>query len=167
MSKPLSVIGALALVFALIAPIAVRAEIVSVPSADPPDAAATPPTPTVLRGSPSSTAKAAPFCPPGYTLSPGYGCIAPSGGDYADGSQGYDYWPDYGWGYPFGGLPAFGAGAGRFHHVARSHGFRGLPGRAGFRGRAGFHAPAGFHAQARFGGFAAGAGHTGGGFGHR
>ena len=167
MHKSLSAIGVLALVFALIAPIAVHAEIVSVPSAAPSEPAATLPPPTVLRG--SRPAPAQPACPPGYTLSPdypNYGCIAASGGGYADGSPDYSYWPDYGWGYPFAGLPAFGAGAGRFHRVARSHGFRGLPGRVGFHGRAGFHSPAGFHAQARFGGFAAAAGHMGG-FGHR
>jgi hypothetical protein len=176
MHKSLSAIGVLALVFALIAPIAVHAEIVSVPSAAPSEPAATLPPPTVLRG--SRPAPAQPACPPGYTLSqdyPDYGCIAASGGGYAEGSQGYDYWPDYGWGDPFFGLPAFGAGSGRFHHTA---GFRGLPGQtgfhgragfhspAGFHGRSGFHSPAGFHAQARFGGFAGGAGHMGG-FGHR
>jgi hypothetical protein len=172
MHKILSAVGALALVFALTAPIAVHAEIISVPSAAASDPAASLPPPTVLRGSPPTTAKAAPICPPGYTLSPGYGCIAPSGNDYAEGSPGYDYWPDYGWGYPFVGLPAFGAGAGRFHRFARLPGFRGLPGRAAFHGRAGFHGPAGFHdpagfhGPAGFGGFAAGAGHMGG-FGHR
>ena len=168
MYKSLSAIGVLALVFALIAPLAVHAEIVSVPSAAPSDPVAPLPPPTVLRGSRPTPAQ--PACPPGYTLSqdyPDYGCIAASGGGYAAGSPDYSYWPDYGWGYPFAGLPAFGAGAGRFHRVARSHGFRGLPGRVGFHGRAGFHSPAGFHAQARFGGFAAGAGHMGGGFGHR
>ena len=161
MHKSLSRIGALALIVGLIAPVVVHAEIVSVPSAAPSDPAASLPPPTILRGSPLATAKAAPVCPPGYTLSPGYGCIAPSGGDYAEGSPDYSYWPDYGWGYPFVGLPAFGAGAGRFHRVARSPGFRGFPGRAGFHGSAGFHGPA------RFGGFAAEAGHMGGGFGHR
>jgi hypothetical protein len=173
MHRSPSAIGALALILALIAPIAVHAEIVSVPSATPSDSVAPLPPPTVLRG--SRPAPAQPVCPPGYTLSPDYpdyGCIAASGGGYAESSPGYDYWPDYGWGYPFVGLPAFGAGAGRFHRVARSPGFRGLPGRAAFHGRAGFHgpagfhSPAGFHAQARFGGLAAGARHMGG-FGHR
>jgi hypothetical protein len=143
MHKFHSAIGVLAVAFALIAPIAVHAEIISVPSATPSDPAASLPPPTVLRGSPPTTAKAAPICPPGYTLSPGYGCIAPSGDAYTEASPDYSYWPDYGWGYPFVGFPAFGAGAGRFHHVARSHGFRGLPGRADFHGRAGFHGPAG------------------------
>src|ERR1700730_3885758 len=132
MHKSVSAIGVLVLVFALSAPLAVHAEIVSVPSAAPSDPVAPLPPPTVLRG--SRPAPAQPACPPGYTLSqdyPDYGCIAASGGGYAEGSQGYDYWPGYGWGHPFFGLPAFGAGAGRFHRVAGSHGFRGLPGRAG------------------------------------
>jgi hypothetical protein len=148
-------------------PIAVGAEITSVPSTAPENSAASPPPPTVLRG--SRPAPAQPVCPPGYSLSqdyPDYGCIAASSGGYAEGSQGYDYWPDYGWGYPFVGFPAFGAGGGRFHRVARSPGFRGFHGQAGFHRSAGFHGPAGFHASAGFGGFAAGAGHMGG-FGHR
>src|SRR5262249_49006758 len=141
--------------------------------AAPSDPAVTLPPPTILRGSPPATAKAAPSCPPGYTLSPGYGCIAVSEGDYAAGSPDYSYWPDYGWGYPFVRLPAFRAGARRFHQAARSHGFRGFPGR---HGPAAFHGPAGFHRSARLGGFGPGIGHMGGfttgagkmgGFGHR
>ena len=54
--------------------------------------------------------------------------MAASGG-YAAGSPDYSYWPDYGWGYPFVGLPAFGAGAGRFHRVA-GHRFSGPPPRS-------------------------------------
>jgi len=167
MYKSVLPIAALALVLGLGGPIAVGAEITSVPLTAPESSVAPLSPPTVLRG--SRPAPAQPACPPGYTLSPDYpdyGCIGASGGNYAEGSPDYSYWPDYGWGYPFVGLPAFGAGAGRFHRVARSPGFRGLPGRAGFHGPAGFHGTAGFHAQARFGGFAAGAGHMGG-FGHR
>ena len=76
----------------------------------------------MLRGSPPSTARPVPICPPGYTLSPGYGCIGPSSSDYTEGWPGYDYWPDYGYGYPFGGFPGFGFGAGRFHRFAGFHG---------------------------------------------
>src|SRR5580692_2796182 len=47
----------LALVFASVGSIAVHAEVISVPSADPPSSAASLPTPTVLRGSPPSTAR--------------------------------------------------------------------------------------------------------------
>jgi hypothetical protein len=76
----------------------------------------------VLRGSPPSTAKSVPSCPPGYTVGPDYGCVTPSVGDYSSGWPGYDYWPDWGWG---GGW-----GYGRFpssrgsHGFARFHGFR-------------------------------------------
>ena len=73
--------------------------------------------------------------------------------DYTEGSPGYDYWPDYGYGYPFGGLPGFGFGAGRFHRFA------------GFHGN-GFHGRAAFHSAARFGRFSPGIGHMGG-FGRR
>ena len=86
-----SLLGALAFVCALVGSIAVHAEIISVPSAevvsvppaDPTNAAASHPLPTVVRGSPPSTATSVPVCPPGYTLSPDYdyGCIGPSGGD--------------------------------------------------------------------------------------
>jgi hypothetical protein len=149
-----SLLGALAFVVVLVGSIAVHAEIISVPPADPPDPAASLPPPTVLRGSPSATALPVPICPPGYTLSPGYGCVEPSSGDYAEGWPDYDYWPDYGFGYPFGGFPGFGNRAGRFHRFS------------GFHGGRGFHARAGFHGAARFGGFGAAAGHAGG-FGRR
>ena len=147
-------ISALAIVFALVGSIAVRAEIISVPPEAASDPAASLPPPTVLRGSPSATARPVPICPPGYTLSPGYGCIGPSGGDYTEGLPGYDYWPDYGYGYPFGGLPGFGFGNSRFHRFA------------GFRGGRGFHGRAGFHSPARFVGFGTSAAHLGG-FGRR
>jgi hypothetical protein len=143
MRKIVSPIGVLALIWGLIGPIPGHAEIVSVPSAAPSSSDALLPPPTVLRGSPPSSTNLPPICPPGYTLSPGYGCIGPSAGDYAEGWPGYDYWPDYGYGYP-----GFGYGAGRFHRLAR------------FRGFQGFHRPAGFHGAARLGG--AGAGHVGG-----
>jgi hypothetical protein len=149
-------IGVLALVFALVETIAVHAEVISAPSADPPNSAASPPPPTVLRGSPPSTVRSVPICPPGYTLSPGYGCIGPSSSDYTEDWPGYDYWPYYGYGYPFVG---FGFGAGRFHRFAAFHGG------GGFHG-GGFHARAAFHGAARFGGFSAGIGHMGG-FGRR
>ena len=153
-----SLISALAFLFVFAASIAVHAEIVSVAPADSLSPAATLPPPTVLRGSPPSTARSLPICPPGYTLSTDYGCAAPSGGDYTEGSPGYDYWPDYGYGYPFG-FPGFGFGADRFHR------FAGLHSRRGFH-RGGFHARAAFHGAARFGGFSAGVGHMGG-FGRR
>ena len=143
-------ISALAIVSTLVGSIAVRAEIISVPPEAASDPAASLPPPTVLRGSSSATARPVPICPPGYTLSPGYGCIGPSGGDYTEGSPGYDYWPDYGFGYPFGGLPGFGFGNSRFHRFARFHG-----------GRA-FHGRAAFHGAAKFGARAAGIGHMGG-----
>ena len=86
-----SLLGALAFVCALVGPIAVYAEVISVPSAevvsvppsDPTNSAASLPLPTVVRGSPPSTAGSVPICPPGYTLSPDYdyGCIGPSGGN--------------------------------------------------------------------------------------
>jgi hypothetical protein len=161
-------IGILAFVSALVGSIAVHAEVISIPSADPPSSAASPLSPTVLRGSPPSTARPVPICPPGYTLSPGYGCIAPSSSDYTEGSPGYDYWPDYGYGYPFGGFPGFGFGAGRFHRFAVFHGggFHG----GGFHGGGfhggGFHGQAAFHGAARFGHFSPGVGHMGG-FGRR
>jgi hypothetical protein len=52
-----SLLGALAFVCALVGPIAVRAEVVSAPSADPPNSEASLPLPTVLRGPPPSTAE--------------------------------------------------------------------------------------------------------------
>lgn len=147
-------IVAVALVLGLVGSIAVRAEIISVPPADPPDPATSLPPPTVLRGSPPAAARAVPICPPGYTLSSDYGCVAPSGGDYTEGSPGYDYWPDYGFGYPFGGFSGFGPGAGRFHRFA------------GFHGGHRFHGRAGLHSAAKFGTRATGIGHMAG-FGHR
>lgn len=160
-----SLLGALAFVFVLVGPIASRAEVLSVPSADPPSSEATLPPPTVLRGSPPSTANPVPVCPPGYTLSPDYGsgCVGPSSGDYTEGSPGYDYWPDYGYGDPFGGFPGFGFGAGRFHRFSGLHNFHrfaGVHNGRAFHGRAGFHGAAGFHS------FGMGAGHAGG-FGRR
>ena len=152
---PISILG---LVVALVGSIAVHAEVISIPSADPPGSAASLPPPTVLRGSPPNTARPVPICPPGYTLSPGYGCIGPSSSDYTEGRPGYDYWPDYGYGYPFGGFPGFGFGAGRFHRFAGFHG-------GGFHG-GGFHGRTAFHGAARFGRFSPGIGHMGG-FGRR
>jgi len=137
----------LGFVLGLVGSTSVHAEIISVPSEASSTVAALPP-PTVLRGSPPSTAKSAPICPPGYTVSPDYGCLAPSTGEYPSGSLDYGYWPDYGYGYPFGGFPGFGFGAGRFHR------FGGFPRRAAF------------HCAARFGGFSPGIGHMGG-FGRR
>jgi hypothetical protein len=148
-----SVFGSLALVCALVGPTAARSEIVSVPLAGPSNPAASLPPPTVLRGSPPAIATPVPMCPPGYTLSPGYGCVVASGGDYTEGGPGYDYWPNYDYDYPFG-FPGFGFGAGRFHRFA------------GFHGRRGFHGQAGFHGVSRLGTRTVGIGHTGG-FGRR
>ena len=145
---------ALALVSGLVGSTAVRAEIISVPSADPPDPAASLAPPTVLRGSPPATVKPVPICPPGYTVTPDYGCVAPSGGDYTEGGLGDDYWPDYGFGYPFGGFSGFGRGAVHPHRLTGFHAGHGSHGKAGFRG------------AARFGPHAAGMGHIGG-FGRR
>ena len=88
-AAPRSLLGALAFVCALVGPIAVRAEVVSVPSTNPPNPAASPSLPTVVRGSPPSTARSVPVCPPGYTASPDYDyrCIRPSGGDHPDDGQ--------------------------------------------------------------------------------
>jgi len=124
----------------LAVPLAGRAEIISVPPADPPD--------------PAASVRPVPICPPGYTVTPDYGCVAPSGNDYTEGAPGYDYWPDYGWGYPFGGFPGFGFGANGVHRFA------------GFHGGHGLHRKAGFHSAARFAPHAAGMGHIGG-FGRR
>src|SRR5215467_16151342 len=95
--RMLAPIVGVALALGVVMPITVRAEIISVPSADPPDVVASLPTPTVLRGSTAGTASAFPICPPGYTLSPDFssGCVGPNGGGYSEGSPGYDYWPDY------------------------------------------------------------------------
>ena len=78
-------IVAFALVLGWLAPIAAHAEIISVPPADPPDAAASLPPPTVLRGSPPAAVRSVPICPPGYTVTADYGCVGPSGGDYTEG----------------------------------------------------------------------------------
>jgi len=139
-------IGELAFVLGLIVPIAVDAEIISVPPEASSSTAAALPPPTVLRGSPPSTAKSVPSCPPGYTVAADYGCVAPSVGDYSSGWPGYDYWPDWGW----GGFSGFH----RSHGFAKFHGFR------HFGHFAGVHRFAGFH------GFGARAGHMGG-FGRR
>ena len=148
----LSAIGALAFILGLVGTIAVDAETISVPSDASSSTVAALPPPTVLRGSPPSPAKSVPNCPPGYTLSPGYGCLAPATGDYPSGAPDYGYWPDYGWGwgYGYGGFPFFR----RSHGFAKFHGFR------HFGHFAGVHRFAGFH------GFVAGAGHMGG-FGRR
>ena len=90
-----SLLGALAFVCALAGPIAIRAEVVSVPSAevvsvpptDPTNSAASLPLPAVVRGPPPSTAGSVPICQPGYTFSPGYGCVGPGGGDYTEDRQ--------------------------------------------------------------------------------
>jgi hypothetical protein len=160
MCKTLSPIGTLALVLTVVAPIVVRAEIISIPPATPSEAIAMLPPPTVLRGRPPAMAKAAPICPPGYTLSPDRGCIPASGGAYTEGSPGYeywpgyDYWPGYGFGYPLAGFTGFRHGASRFHHFAGSHGFHGLRGP---------HPPGGFHGAATYGGRRPGAKNMGGG----
>jgi hypothetical protein len=135
-------IVALALLLGLAGPIAGRAEIVSVPQATPPSSAETLPPPTILRGSPPSPPKPFPLptCPPGYVPSADYGCIVPTGGEYAEGGPGYDYWPDYWYGYP-----GYGYRTGRF---------------ARFRGVRGFHHPV------RFGGHGVGVARMGG-FGRR
>ena len=163
MHKMVAPIVVLAVVFALTGSVAVRAEIISVPPEAASDPPASPPPPTVLRGSPASAARPIPICPPGYTLSSDYGCVAASGGDYTEGSPGYDYWPDYGYDYPFGGFPGFGFGADRFHRFAGVHSFHrfaGVQNGRAFHGRAGFHSAAGFHS------FGMGVGHVGG-FGRR
>jgi len=145
---------AFALVAGLALPSAGRAELVSVPSADPAaDPATALPAPTVLRGSPAKPAPV-PECPPGYNLSADYGCIAPSSGGEAEGGPGYDYWPDYGFGYPVNGLFGFVPGSPRPHRFAGSH-----------KGH-GFHRKAGFHPTARFAARGTGMGHAGG-FGRR
>lgn len=139
-----------ALVLGLVLPITIHAEIISVPPAAPPDPAVS--LPTVLRGSPAAPARPVP-CPPGYSLSSDYGCVAPSASDYTEGTPGYDYWPDYGFGYPLGGYPNLGFGTTRVH-------------RFGFRGGHRFHARAGFHHAAKLGAPGARIGHMGG-FGRR
>jgi hypothetical protein len=150
MHRMLAPIVAVALVLGLVVPITVYAETISVPPAAPSDPAVSPPLPTVLRGTPAAPTSPVPICPPGYTLSSDYGCVAPSGGDYTEGTPNYDYWPDYGLGYPFGG---FGFGANRGH-------------RFGFHGGHRFHHRAGFHSAARVNTRNAGSAHMGG-FGRR
>src|SRR5215470_12944636 len=143
----LSAIGALVFVLGLVGPIAVDAEVISVPSEASSSSVATLPAPTVLRGSPPSTDKSVPICPPGYTVSPDYGCLAPSASDYPSGWQDYGYWPDYGWGW------GWGYGYGGFSSFRRSHGF------ARFHGFRHFGHFAGVHHVARFRAFGVGAGH--------
>jgi hypothetical protein len=144
---------ALVLVAALAVPIAGRAELVSVPPADPAaDPAAALPSPTVLRGSPAKPVPV-PACPPGYTLSADYGCVAPSSGE-AEGGPGYGYWPDYGFGYPVGGFFGSVPGTSRPHRFAGSHNGHGL------------HRKAGFHPTAKVAPRRSGMGHVGG-FGRR
>ena len=132
---------ALALLLGVAGPIAARAELVTVPAAAS-SSLAEPPPPTVLRGSPPSAVRPIPFpvCPPGSVPAPDVGCVAPTGSDYAEGWPNYDYWPDWGYGYPF-----FGQRQDRFHRFP------------GFRG---------FHNPVNFGGFRIGAAHVGG-FGRR
>lgn len=136
---------ALALFLGLAGPIAARAEILSVPPAGPPSSAETLPPPTVLRGSLPGPPRPVPVCPPGYALSPDYGCTAPAAEEYAEGWPGYDYWPDYWYGYPGFGVSGFGHRGGRFHRFSGSRGF---------------------HHSARFSGVGVGIGHLGG-FGRR
>jgi hypothetical protein len=145
-------IATFAFVAALAGSIPGHAEIISVAPAAQPDPPASPALPTVLRGSPPSTASPVPICPPGFTLSPdfGSGCVGPSPGDYSEGSPGYDYWPDYGFGYPFGGF-GLGTTDGR---------------RLGSHGGRRFHHRAGVHGVAKTGSARGGAGHMGG-FGRR
>jgi hypothetical protein len=147
-------IAALALLLGWLTPVAVHAEIISVPPAAPSDPATALPPPTVLRGSPPATVKPVPICPPGYTVTPDYGCVAPGSGDYNEGGLGNDYWPDYGFGYPFGAFSGFGFNRGRAHRFA------------GFHNGHGFHRKAGFRNVAKFTPHGAGMGHIGG-FGHR
>jgi hypothetical protein len=64
-------IGALAFVLGFVGPIAVYAEVISIPSEASSSTVSALPPPTVLRGSPPSTDKSVPICPPGYTLTPG------------------------------------------------------------------------------------------------
>jgi hypothetical protein len=109
--SPLGV-GALAFVLGLVGSIPVDAEIISVPTEASSSPVAAPPPPTVLRGSPPSTDKSVPICPPGYTLAPGYGCLAPSTGEYPSDWQYYGYWPGWGWGWGYGyGWFPFSAGS--------------------------------------------------------
>jgi len=125
-----SLLGAVAFVCALAGPVAVRAQDVSVPSTDRPSRAASLPSPTVLRGTPLSTTRSVPICPPGYALS-GYACIQPSGADYTADRAGYDawsyygYWPEYGNDNHYGGFAGRESGADRFAGSHDGHGFYG------------------------------------------
>jgi len=148
-----SAIGTLAFVLGLVVPIAVDAEIVSVPSEALSSAVAALPPPTVLRGSPPSTAKSVPICPPGYTLAPGDGCLPPSTGDY-----GYPYsyawnWAGYPWGWGWGAPWGWGSPVGVSVGFGRcwNCGFRGAFFRPRFA-RFGFAHPGFFHSGfGRFG----------------
>jgi hypothetical protein len=122
---------ALALFLWLAGPIAARAEIVAVPPAGPPNSTETLPPPTVLRGFPPRPPKPVPVCPPGYALSPDFGCMAQAAGEYAEGWSGYNYWPDDWYGYPGFGFPFFVNRSGHFH---RFPGFRGFDHPAKFGG---------------------------------
>ena len=129
-----SAIGLLVFILGLVGPIGVEAEIISIPS----EAVSSSPVAALpLRGSPPSTAKLVPGCPPGYTVGPDYSCLAPSVGDYSSGWPGYDYWPDWGWGW--------GWGYGRFPSSRGSHGFARFHGFRHFGHFAGVHRFAGFH----------------------
>ena len=150
--RSLSAIGVLGFVLGLVGSTAVNAEVISAPSeASSSNVAALPP-PTVLRGSPPSSANSVPICPPGSYLASdyGYGCVSPSAAEYPSGSLDYGCWPDYGWGWGYGGFPFF----------RGSHGFNNFRGFRHFGHFAGVHRFAGFH------GFGARAGHMGG-FGRR
>ena len=146
---------ALALFFGLAGPIASRAEILSVPPASPPNSTETLPPPTVLRGFPLSQPRQVPVCPPGYALSPDFGCMAQTAGDYADGWPGCDYGPDDWYGDPGFGFPFFVNSTGHFH---RFPGFRGFDRPAKFGGSG--------MSTRHMGGLGVGAGHMGG-FGRR
>lgn len=136
-----SLLAAVAFVCALTGPLAIRGEDGSVPSAGRPSRAASLPAPTVLRGTPLSTTRSVPICPPGYALS-GYACLEPTGGGATEGAPGYDswsyygYWPEYGYDNRYGGFAGRGLSADRF---AGSHGDRGFYGSGtGIGPRAGF-----------------------------
>jgi len=139
-------IGALAFVLGLVRSMAVDAEIISLPAEASSDTVAALAPPTVLRGSPPTTARSVPICPPGDTFVLGYGCLAPSADDYPSDWPDYGYWLDYGWGRGYGGFP----------FVRRSHGFVKFHSFRRFGNFAGVHRLAGFH------GFGAVAGHIGG-----
>lgn len=153
---------ALAVILGIVAPGTALAETVpDPPSATQSSAIASPPLPTVLRGSPPPIARPVPVCPPSYTVAPDYGCLPPAAGDYSGGWPEYDYWPSWGWGYGYGWFPGFGGSHGftRFPHFRGFHGFVGFHGFTRFHSFRGFHGFAGFHGS-RFPGF--GVGHMGG-----